>query len=65
MVAWHGEGGLGVMKGLYGELRKRGIYTFGRYNVTMVAPPLTASSAEVDEAIKALDESLTAWEATL
>jgi taurine--2-oxoglutarate transaminase len=65
MVAWHGEGGLGVMKGLYGELRKRGMYTFGRYNVTMVAPPLTASKAEVDEAIKALDESLTAWEATL
>lgn len=65
LVAWHGEGGLGVMKTFYGELRKRGVYTFGRFNVTMVAPPLNASAAEVDEGIKALDESLTAFEATL
>ncbi|MBX3227777.1 MAG: aminotransferase class III-fold pyridoxal phosphate-dependent enzyme [Labilithrix sp.] len=65
LVAWHGEGGLGVMKAFYGELRKRGVYTFGRYNVTMVAPPLTATKAEIDEGLKALDESLTAFEATL
>ena len=65
LVAWQGEGGLGVMKGLYGELRSRGVYTFGRYNTTMVAPPLTASHAEIAEGLKALDESLTAFEATL
>lgn len=65
IVPWHGAGGLGAMKTFYGELRKRGVYTFGRYNVTMVAPPLNASKAEIDEGIKALDESLTAWEATL
>jgi 4-aminobutyrate aminotransferase-like enzyme len=31
----------------------------------MVAPPLTTTKAELDEAFKALDESLTAFEATL
>ena len=65
LVAWHGEGGLGVMKTFYGELRKRGVYTFGRFNVTMVAPPLTATKDEVDEGLKALDESLTVFEAGL
>lgn len=65
VVPWHGEGGLGAMKTFYGELRKRGVYTFGRYNVTMVAPPLTATKEEIDEGLKAIDESLTAWEATL
>jgi taurine--2-oxoglutarate transaminase len=65
LVEWHGSGGLGVMKPLYGELRKRGVYTFGRFNVAMVAPPLTASAEEIDEGLKALDESLTAFEGTL
>ncbi len=31
----------------------------------MVAPPLTASKAEVDEGLAALDDALTAFEATL
>lgn len=65
LVPWHGEGGLGVMKNLYAELRGRGVYTFGKYNCLMVAPPLTASKAEVEEGLRALDESLTAFEATL
>lgn len=65
LVAWQGEGGLGVMKNFYAELRKRGIYTFGRYNCTMVAPPLTATNEEIAEGIKGLDDALTAFEATL
>lgn len=65
LVPWQGEGGLGVMKNLYAELRKRGVYTFGRYNCVIIAPPLTASKAEVDEGLRALGESLTAFEAIL
>ena len=64
LVAWHGEGP-GVMKTLYAELRKRGVYTFGKYNVAMVAPPLTTTKSELDEGLAALDASLGALEATL
>jgi taurine---2-oxoglutarate transaminase len=65
LVEWHGAGGLGVMKNLYGELRKRGVYTFGKFNCTMVAPPLTTSRAELDKALVALDESIGALQASL
>ncbi|MBK6460425.1 MAG: aminotransferase class III-fold pyridoxal phosphate-dependent enzyme [Myxococcales bacterium] len=65
LVEWHGAGGLGVMKNLYGELRKRGVYTFGKFNCTMVAPPLTTSKAELDKALVALDESIGALQASL
>ncbi len=64
LVAWHGDGP-GVMKNLYAELRKRGVYTFGKFNCTMVAPPLTTSKAELDVAIAALDESIGALQASL
>lgn len=64
LVPWHGDGP-GVMKNLYMELRRRGVYTFGKFNCVMVAPPLTASKTEVDEGLSALDEALTAFEATL
>jgi taurine--2-oxoglutarate transaminase len=64
LVAWHGDGP-GIMKNLYGELRKRGVYTFGKFNCVMVAPPLTATKEEVDEGLAALDDALTAFEATL
>lgn len=64
LVPWHGEGP-GVMKNLYVELRKRGVYTFGKFNCVMVAPPLTVSKAELDQGLVALDESLGALEATL
>lgn len=64
LVPWHGEGP-GVMKNLYGELRKRGVYTFGKFNCVMVAPPLTVSKSELDQGLAALDESLAAFEATL
>jgi taurine--2-oxoglutarate transaminase len=64
LVAWHGDGP-GVMKNLYMELRKRGVYTFGKFNCVLVAPPLTASKAEVEEGLHALDESLQAFTATV
>lgn len=65
LVAWQGEGGPGIMKSFYGELRKRGVITFGKFNCVMVSPPLTTTKAEVDEGLAALDGALTAFEATL
>jgi taurine--2-oxoglutarate transaminase len=64
LVAWHGDGP-GVMKTLYAELRKRGVYTFGKFNVCMVAPPLTVTKSELDEGLEALDASLGGLEASL
>ena len=64
LVPWHGDGP-GVMKNLYIELRKRGVLTFGKFNCVMVAPPLTTTKPELDEALKGLCEGLTAFEAML
>jgi taurine---2-oxoglutarate transaminase len=60
VVPWHSQGP-GIMKSFYGELRKRGVYTFGMYNCVMVAPPITASRADVQLGLEALDASLTAF----
>lgn len=65
LVPWHGAGGLGIMKGFYAELRKRGVFTFGKFNVTMVAPPLTVEKPELDAAFEAIDGALTAFAQTL
>jgi 4-aminobutyrate aminotransferase-like enzyme len=46
------------MASLYAGLRRRGVYTFGRYNVLCIAPPLVATDAELDEAFGALDDAL-------
>jgi taurine---2-oxoglutarate transaminase len=62
LVPWHGEGP-GVMKSFYGELRKRGVITFGKFNCVMIAPPLTTTKAELDEGLAAVDAALTAFEA--
>lgn len=64
LVPWHGDGP-GVMKTLYMELRKRGIYTFGKFNCTMVAPPLTVKKEDLDKALVALDESIGVLQASL
>ena len=57
LVEWQGKS-QGPMPAFYGELRKRGAHTFGRYNVVMVAPPLTVTRAELDEGLRALDGAL-------
>ena len=64
LVPWHGDGP-GVMKNLYVELRKRGVYTFGKFNCVMVAPPLTVAKSDLDAGLAALDEALGAFTATL
>ena len=64
LVPWHGDGP-GVMKTLYMELRKRGVYTFGKFNCAMVAPPLTTKKEDLDKALVALDESIGALQDSL
>jgi taurine---2-oxoglutarate transaminase len=59
LVAWQGTDA-GPMPLLYQTLREHGVYTFGRYNIMMVAPPLTVEEAELDEAMMALDAALAA-----
>jgi taurine---2-oxoglutarate transaminase len=54
LVAWHGEGP-GVMKHLYAELKKHGVYSFGKFNIAMVTPPLNTSREELDLGLEALD----------
>ena len=50
LVPWHGPGP-GAMKTFFGELRNRGVYTFGKFNVAMIAPPLTCKKEDLDEAL--------------
>jgi taurine--2-oxoglutarate transaminase len=64
LVPWHGDGP-GIMKNLFAELRNRGVYTFGKFNIVMIAPPLTAKKEEIDEGLAAVDDALTSFEATL
>jgi taurine--2-oxoglutarate transaminase len=64
LVPWHGDSP-GIMKNLFAELRNRGVYTFGKFNIVMIAPPLTAKKEEIDEGLAAVDDALTAFEATL
>ncbi|HET6276221.1 MAG TPA: aminotransferase class III-fold pyridoxal phosphate-dependent enzyme [Candidatus Cybelea sp.] len=55
LVPWQGTASL---QGFFNDLLARGLYVLGRYNVAIVAPPLTISMAELDEAFAILDESL-------
>jgi taurine--2-oxoglutarate transaminase len=57
LVAWQGEG-LGPLAAFYKNLLGRGVYAFGRYNVTVIAPPLTISRDELALAFDALAESI-------
>lgn len=57
LTPWQGKS-QGPMPALFGGLRKRGAYAFGRYNVMHIAPPLVIQEAELDEALEALDGAL-------
>lgn len=61
LVPWQGKG-LGIMTTLYGALRREGVYVLGRYNMIHIAPPLTISQPEIDEALAALDTAIGALE---
>ena len=62
LVPWQGAR---TMQPFFDDLLARGLYVFGRYNVVVVSPPLTASAAEFDEAAAIFDAGLTALEKTL
>lgn len=57
LVAWQGKS-LGVMPTLFGSLRRRGIYAFGRYNIVHIAPPLIATDDDLAEIADALDGAI-------
>jgi taurine--2-oxoglutarate transaminase len=59
LVAWQGTQSL---QPFFDDLLARGLYVFGRYNAIVVAPPLTATTSEFDEAVAILDAALTALE---
>lgn len=50
--------GPALMPELVADLRRRGVYAFGRYNVLLVTPPLVIEKSELDEGIAALDGAL-------
>ena len=49
----------------YGELLKRGVHAYGRYNVVIVTPPFTITREELREGLEAMDAALTALEKAL
>ncbi|HEY4440629.1 MAG TPA: aminotransferase class III-fold pyridoxal phosphate-dependent enzyme [Candidatus Elarobacter sp.] len=61
LVQWQGKS-LGPMPTLFNALRERGAFGFGRYNIMHVGPPLTISDAEIDDAVRIIDESITELE---
>ena len=59
LVEWQGSQSLAPF---YGDLLRRGLYIYGRYNCIVVAPPLTVSESELDEAVAILDDAFTELE---
>ncbi len=60
LVAWHDPAGSGAMKAFFGTLLARGVHAYGRYNIVLVAPPLTISRDELQIGLEALDAGLAA-----
>jgi taurine--2-oxoglutarate transaminase len=56
-VAWQGAS-MGPMAGFYKRLRELGVYTFGRYNCVMIAPPLVIERADLDDGLARLGVAL-------
>ncbi len=64
LVAWHGDGP-GIMKNFFLELRKRGVFSFGKFNIAMVTPPLNTTRDELDHGLEALDAACKAIDAAV
>lgn len=58
LVAWHDPMPSAQMKAFYGELMRRGVHAYGRYNICLVAPPLNIRREELDLGLAALDGAL-------
>jgi len=63
IVAWQGPHA-GPLPRLLADLRKRGVYAFGRYNVILITPPLTIERDELDAGFAALGDALAAFDPT-
>jgi taurine--2-oxoglutarate transaminase len=57
LVPWQGKS-MGAMPTLFAGLKKRGAYAFGRYNVLHIAPPLTITDEQLDEAVATIDAAV-------
>ena len=57
LVPWQGKS-LGPIPSLFASLKKRGAYMFGRYNVLHIAPPLTITDEQLDEAVATIDAAV-------
>ena len=64
IVQWQGPSA-GPLPRLLADLRKRGIYAFGRYNIMLITPPLTITREELDEGFHALEAALAAFDPTV
>ncbi len=53
IVPWQGRDA-GPLPKLLAQLRQRGVYAFGRYNLILITPPLTIERHELDEGLDAL-----------
>ena len=65
LIDWHAPRGSPAMRNFYGELLRRGVHAYGRYNVVLVAPPLTIRRDDLDLGFEALDAALTEVERSL
>lgn len=65
LVAWHNPGGSGPMKAFFGELLRRGVHSYGRYNLMMISPPLNIKRSDLEIGFEAIDAALSAVEAEL
>jgi taurine--2-oxoglutarate transaminase len=61
----HRHPGTGPMKAFYTDLLRRGVHAYGRYNLVLVAPPLTIARRELESGFEALDAALTTVEGSL
>jgi taurine--2-oxoglutarate transaminase len=57
LVPWQGAS-MGPMPALYGGLKKRGAFAFGRYNCMNIAPPLITTDEQLDAMIEQLDGAI-------
>jgi taurine--2-oxoglutarate transaminase len=58
LVAWHDGFGLTSMRRFYDRLLDAGVHAYGRYNIVLVAPPLTVTEEELAEGLSVLDGAL-------
>ncbi len=57
LIPWQGDSP-GVMPVLFNAMRTAGLYSFGHYNILLIAPPLVIEEAELDEMLVALDGAI-------